>query len=217
MADKKIIDDYYSNLNQNSADDKAWESSDTSTKAKPKIKKVIKKKVIKKKVEEKDNLKVKEDNNTKKVEKNENKSKPTKKKIIQKIEVVKEEPVITSKIEEKVESKEVEVSELKASKKKSFKQKKNFKDKWNDNNENFEKWWKKSKLKPAKKSKTRWKLKFFEEEKQEKGFVRSNKIAKKQKEEKKVEDIKQNLVSHKWETVVVPEVLTLKEFSEKIW
>ena len=29
--------------------------------------------------------------------------------------------------------------------------------------------------------------------------------------------IKQNLVDHKWETIIVPDILTLKEFSEKIW
>ena len=41
-------------------------------------------------------------------------------------------------------------------------------------------------------------------------------MAKKKKEEKKVEDIKQNLVDRKWETVVITDTLTVKEFSEKI-
>lgn len=48
-------------------------------------------------------------------------------------------------------------------------------------------------------------------------FSRSNKIKQVKKEEKNVEDIKQNLVSHTWETVIVWDVLSLKEFSEKIW
>ena len=48
------------------------------------------------------------------------------------------------------------------------------------------------------------------------GFKRSNKLLKKQKEEKNVEDIKQNLVDRKGQTVVVPDSLTLKEFSDKI-
>lgn len=46
-------------------------------------------------------------------------------------------------------------------------------------------------------------------------FRRSHKVTKK-KEEKKVEDIKQNLTSRTGETVQIPDVLTLKEFSEKI-
>lgn len=46
-------------------------------------------------------------------------------------------------------------------------------------------------------------------------FIRSTKIHKK-KEEKKVEDIIQNLTSHAWETLVIPDVLSLKELSEKI-
>lgn len=38
----------------------------------------------------------------------------------------------------------------------------------------------------------------------------------KKKEEKKVEDIKQNLTARTGETVVMPEFVSLKEFSEKI-
>lgn len=48
------------------------------------------------------------------------------------------------------------------------------------------------------------------------GFTRSNKIKTKKKEEKKIEDIAQNLTTRTGETVVVPEFLSLKEFSEKI-
>lgn len=62
---------------------------------------------------------------------------------------------------------------------------------------------------------TRWRVNFLDDK--EVNFVRSNKISKKQKEEKNVEDIKQNLTDHKWETIIVPDILNLKEFSEKIW
>lgn len=48
-------------------------------------------------------------------------------------------------------------------------------------------------------------------------FSRSNKIKQVKKEEKKVEDIKQNLVDRTWETIIVWDILSLKEFSEKIW
>lgn len=48
-------------------------------------------------------------------------------------------------------------------------------------------------------------------------FSRSNKIKQVKKEEKNVEDIKQNLVDRSWEEVIVGDILTLKEFSEKIW
>jgi translation initiation factor IF-2 len=46
--------------------------------------------------------------------------------------------------------------------------------------------------------------------------VRSNKIKNKKKQEKNIEDIKQQLIDRTGETIVVPEVLSLKEFSEKI-
>jgi len=48
------------------------------------------------------------------------------------------------------------------------------------------------------------------------GFVRSNKIKTKKKEEKNIEDIKQNLVDRTGETVNIPDILSLKEFSEKL-
>lgn len=48
-------------------------------------------------------------------------------------------------------------------------------------------------------------------------FIPSSKINKLKKEQKKIEDIKQDLVSKTGETVIVPEVLSLKELSEKIW
>lgn len=47
-------------------------------------------------------------------------------------------------------------------------------------------------------------------------FSRSNKIKQQKKEEKKVEDMVQNLTDRTGETVVVPDVLSVKELSEKI-
>lgn len=48
-------------------------------------------------------------------------------------------------------------------------------------------------------------------------FTRSHVLQQRKKEEKKVEDIKQNLTDRSWETVVLPDVISVKEFSEKIW
>lgn len=48
-------------------------------------------------------------------------------------------------------------------------------------------------------------------------FSRSNKIKQVKKEEKKVEDMVQNLTDRTWETVIVHDILSVKELSEKIW
>lgn len=56
---------------------------------------------------------------------------------------------------------------------------------------------------------------FFHDE--DDGFSRSNKIKNIKKEEKKVEDIKQDLTDRTWEVVIIPEILSLKELSEKMW
>ena len=242
MADKKIVDDYYSSLNKNSSSNTSWDSSDTS-KNKPKPKKVIKKKVVVKKKTEENNKKI--ENKTK--ENNNDTQRATfskKKKIVQKIEVIKEKPNSDSKKSSSFNSKRNSENKNRfyhkknddkkgnTDSKKSFSKESNIKNrdenkekkvyKWPNkvkqrSNDNYEKNTKKSKLKPAWKSRNRGRFNFYEEETQDKGFVRSNKINKKQKEEKKVEDIKQNLVDHKWETITISDVLTLKEFSEKIW
>jgi len=226
MADKKIVDDYYSSLKNDSSSNSSWDSSDSS-KAKIKPKKVIKKKIIKKKVEEKTEEKKvvaktassNSDNKKTTIKKEVSKAPAKKKKFVQKIEVVKQEEKPASSRSNNQENKYSSNNnkDNKYSKKESKKVYK-WPDKSKSSDDSYEKKSKRAKLKPVWKGKrARGRFNFFEEEKQDKGFVRSNKIAKKQKEEKKVEDIKQNLVSHKWETVVVPEVLTLKEFSEKIW
>jgi len=66
------------------------------------------------------------------------------------------------------------------------------------------------------KNKTRGRFKFYDNKPVDTSFTRSNKIDKKPKEEKKIEDIKQTLISKTGETVIVSDVFSLKEFSEKI-
>jgi len=102
---------------------------------------------------------------------------------------------------------------------------KNFKRRWETSqNKNFwenkKKWWNNNKYNKEKKSAlkpyNKWrKYKGYYEEPKELTFSRSKK-AQAKKVEKKVEDIKQILVDRKWQSVVVSEVLTLKELSEKI-
>ena len=74
---------------------------------------------------------------------------------------------------------------------------------------------KKWKLSPYQWKKYRWKV-HYRDESRSSWFVRSNKIKNQKKIEKSAEDIIQNLVDRKWEKVMIPDVLTLKEFSEKI-
>lgn len=62
--------------------------------------------------------------------------------------------------------------------------------------------------------KTRGKVRFTQEE--DLVFTRSNKMQKSKKEEKKAEDIKQNLTERKWEIVQIWDFLSVKELSEKI-
>jgi len=66
-------------------------------------------------------------------------------------------------------------------------------------------------------NKTRGRFKFYERAVIDTSFTRSNKIDKKPREEKKIEDIKQNLISKSWGTVILDDVFSLKEFSEKMW
>ena len=75
---------------------------------------------------------------------------------------------------------------------------------------------KKHKLTPIFWKKTRWRV--WIQEEQELVFSRSNKINKQKKEEKKSEDVKQEILTdHSWETLQIPDVLSLKELSEKLW
>jgi len=84
---------------------------------------------------------------------------------------------------------------------------------WFSGNESGEKKWaKKSKLfSPGKKNKYKGN---FEDDG---SFRRSSKAKTKKKEEKNIEDIEQNLTAKTGQTVQVPDILSIKEFSEKIW
>lgn len=71
---------------------------------------------------------------------------------------------------------------------------------------------------PARKTfwnyKTRWRIKTIEDK--DFSFWKWNKLAKRQKEEKNIEDIQQNLTDRTWGTVILQDISSLKEFSEKI-
>ncbi len=91
---------------------------------------------------------------------------------------------------------------------------------WWDKPKNFGKKYdnRNSSLKPSGNGRRsfRWNNRRFFEEPEDNSFSRSKKSHVK-KEEKKVEDIKQTLVNREWQTVVLWEISTLKELSEKIW
>ena len=236
MTGKNTVDDYYGALKASdtdkSGDKTAWEK-----KIKIKPKKIIKKVIVAEKLTE-----IQEKSEPKKVEKVSEKQFPKKKQFVQKMEVVKTEPVKKEfKKEFKKDFKKDGPSSFKKDYKKdnssSFKrnewQKTEIKkDKPTFRNEDktaFKKdtsrgksGWedrdnKKSKLKPFNKSRNKARFSFYEERNKEVTFTRSNKIAKKKKEETKIEDIKQNLIDHTWETIVISDILSLKELSEKTW
>lgn len=214
MADKNVVDDYYSNI-------KSEKKETTETKkAKPKIK--PKRKIVVKKASEKNAESKTDSKSPNKVVKKpvEKKSTPVvkksneKKQFVQKIEVVKKvDKSVIKKVESSLGSdNNSDSSDFGASKNdssvKTFskKSKKPQVTKKDDKEVN------------AKKifghKKTRGRLKATDDN--EFTFSKSNKLAKRKKEEKKVEDIQQNLTDRTGETVVVPEILSLKEFSEKI-
>jgi len=68
------------------------------------------------------------------------------------------------------------------------------------------------KFKSKKTLKTKW---FFDED--DSTFRRSKKQFANEKKEKNIDDIKQNLTDKTWQDVFLPDFLTVKEFSEKIW
>ncbi len=238
MPDKKIVDDYYSQIDSsNKNDDNKDDKKKTKVVAKKKI--IVKKpKIAKKGPETTENKKAP----TKKVAP---KTTEKKQKIVQKMEVEKREPrkKITvvkkadrAKVQERNRNnnrtnnrnnnrpnnkKDENNKELKFTIRKKEDLDNNSKKVWSNNKASTNKSQNNSKDERdnkkqkyfAWKRKTRWKVQF--EREKEVTFIRSNKTHK--KEEKKVEDIKQNLVERKWETVTVPEVLSLKELSEKIW
>jgi len=260
MAEKKIVDDYYSNVKSNS-----WDNKTKNTDSKPKIKaKKIVKKVVKKVEDKKDSSTIsdskkseerKENTNRSSFNKNSNsnsnnsfkRKENNKKPFVQKMGVVKTEERKSSVIWHAPEKKSSNWYRGKPNP--NYKGKNNNPNyKWNNNFSNnsgnnkteerqknywedkqkggLKKWERKNynnsqsawkKAGSFSKWKTRGRFKFYDNTPKDTSFTRSTKIEKKQKEEKKIEDIKQTLISKTWETVVISDVFSLKEFSEKIW
>ncbi|PID87462.1 translation initiation factor IF-2 [Candidatus Gracilibacteria bacterium] len=241
MTDKKIVDDYYSNI---TSKDFSEEKKPTTVKKKIRIKA---KKVTLKKEKEEDI----ETSGGLSVDKNTEKKKVKFKKVIEVSPEKKsakktiKKPFAKTSLEKKplnfsgstnksikkpsdkkddfkkplsiikedkspIKSESVDISSSETKEKKSFhnKQKSNFKNK--DSLEEGKVSHKKNKFTVGK---TRGRFRFPEKE-EDVVFTRSKKVNK--KAEKNIEDIKQDLVSHSGETIVVGDVLSLKELSEKI-
>lgn len=242
MTEKKIVDDYYSQIKWDKEDLKDQEKQDNAAKKKIIIKKAVK-------LDDEKDIQVSKSEENVKTEKPKFEKKP---KIVQKIEVVKRVDKVDKP--EKPESKNYKRTDNNYKKpvhnnhnvKNDDKTKpsvnhstnwSNFSKEQSSSNVKKESWfsskpwksnfkWKKIqnfdddsvKKKFSKASqpwKTRWKFKFHDDD--DLVFLRSNKLQKLKKIEKQVEDIKQNLVEKKWETVIIPDFLSLKELSEKIW
>ncbi len=213
MADKNVVDDYYSSIKSDA------DANQDNQKAKPKIKpkrKIVVKKASEKKAEDTQTAKKAPSKVVKKADKKPIKSDEklvVKKQFVQKIEVVKKAdlPVVKKSSQETIGTERNSASKFKDASKtegpiKTFSKKSKTpvvrkKDEQEVN---------------AKKifghKKTRGRFKSTDEF----AFGKGNKLAKRKKEEKKVEDIQQNLTDRTGETVTVPEILSLKEFSEKI-
>lgn len=224
MTDKNIVDDYYSQIDSSAKEPNKEVIKKTVIVAK---KKIISKKV--KVVQKKDTAiswDEKKQQDTKKEQ--ETKVKVKKKWIVQKIEVVKKEDIPKKTIVIKRLDKTNPPKETINKNKDNFNKdsKTTFKKTTEDhskkftNNKKIVKKWDSDFESESKKSKlflwdkkTRWRLKFDEDK--DLTFIRSNKVNKKQ--EKSIEDFKQNLIEKKWETIIIPEILSLKELSEKTW
>lgn len=241
MPEKKIVDDYYSSIKSDSPDEKSW---DNNLKSKIKAKKIVKKVI--KKVEDKSNsstssdvVENKKDTKAKFSKDSDNKwNANIKKPFVQKINITrteKKEIGSTDSSSNKIDKKPN--SSYKGNNTSNYKWKSNFnktpdndsesksKNYWEDKVKGGLKKWERrnyendsnKKTWSFPKNKTRGRFKFYEKEPIDTSFTRSNKIVKSIKEEKKVEDIKQNLTVRTWETIIVSDVFSLKEFSEKIW
>ena len=245
MPEKNIVDDYYSSINSDSSELKASDSdSKPKIKAKKIVKKVIKK-VEDKSISSTSSTSNEIENNTKPsfVKTSwENIKSSVKKPFVQRMNVVKTEKKETTPAPSRTTRapssnyKWSSNSNYKGNNNSSYKWKSSFNNASNntdDKQKNYwedkvkwglKKWEKKNynndsskKSSWFSKSKTRGRFKFYEQEPVDTSFTRSNKIVRTSKEEKKVEDIKQNLTIRTWETITVWDAFSLKEFSEKIW
>ncbi len=242
MGNPNVEDDYYSSISSSSSNQ--WSSSQKSVKLKPK--KIVKKKVVKKTAEPKvekitENVEKKDEsqilNKTQKIQPKMRVVSRTEKKEVKKPIFKKRVRPTSSGGFHNKPSAWSEWKKLWAVQKGGFKKplpsstqwsswsqwgapkKKVYSgsDKQKDSNKKYDNS-RNTGLKPYNKSRKTFRghnRRFFDEI-EDTGFSRSKKAHAK-KEEKKVEDIKQNLVSREWETVVLWEICTLKELSEKIW
>jgi len=85
---------------------------------------------------------------------------------------------------------------------------------WGSSNNKFNTQ-KRSTLSPYQGKKARGRFKSISDN--DSGFKRSNKLIKKEKQEKNIDDIKQTLVNRTGQTVVIQDTLSLKELSDKLW
>lgn len=228
MPDKKIVDDYYSNI---TSKDSLLEEKGATIKKKIRIKpkKVINKDEVKwvnedlkkDKVEEKQEFsKIIETIPEKRVVRKPALKRPITRRSPENSQVVKtsnkednfRKPF--SRIEQKKswnDNSKLVSNNSEVKEKKVFQNKQKPDLKKQSTNEESKPWFKKNKFTAWK---TRWRLRFPERE-EDLVFTRSKKVN--NKIEKNVEDIKQDLVSRSWETIIVADVLSLKELSEKIW
>ena len=230
MADKNVVDDYYSQIKTsgNSSDAKPGTN-------KPKI--VVKKKIIvkKPKIAPKNEGASSWDIKKGFVKKPFIKKDPSKKQFVQKMEVVKREDNKPKKFtiikrwdpdyvdrtkKPRYNSNKPKTDWTKTEASVKFKLRSNNSSSQNKNFGANKKAGQSTNYNDKKKSvlagwsrRTRWRFSYWAEN--DGGFVRSNKVNK--REEKNIEDIKQNLIEKKWQTVTLWEFLTLKELSEKIW
>ncbi len=234
MVNKNKVDDYYSNISKK--DDKEEKKS-----IKPRKKIIIKKS----KIVKKDNKSTPKDTDSKKTTFNKVKKETKTNKKVLDFSASKKEVKVKEKTNDKQKKSKWIIQDIKVVKRDSedyrkdskgktnkkpwIWETKNYVERWSKTNQNKnwknnsapsktkkdfteenkrKKWWFKHK------NKTRGKFSFMEEEKV---FTRSKVSKQTKKEEKKVEDIKQNIVEKKWETVIIWDFIQLKEFSEKIW
>jgi len=244
MPEKKIVDDYYSSINSDSSEKNNWNNkSKPKIKARKIVKKVVKK--VEEKKDSSISSVVKKENTEKKSSfvRRSDRSSNTRKPFVQKMSVVKSEKKESSTESKKSDKPTSSTTAYRRTTSPNYKgSSSNYKWKSNfnkpsdnstdDKTKNFwedkvkgglKKWerrnyWNDSSKKTwwFNKNKTRGRFKFYDKEPVDTSFTRSNKILK-PKEEKKVEDIRQNLTVRTWETIVVSDAFSLKEFSEKIW
>lgn len=243
VAEKnKIVDDYYSQISEKSEKKEKWAKKDAPSKKKIVVKKQNSWEENKKQVVKKPALKVskKTEKVEKKLEKNDEKKsevkKTPKKQIVQKITVIKKEDLPKKperkrgrpKKSEKTAEKNQEIRKVEVIKKEDREVSPKFSIRWEDKNKKNVKYRKPDKpssnnnsdnFKSSKNKWFKWKSrgKYAFDKEEELTFTRSKTTKSAKKEDKKVEDIKQNLVSKKWEKVTIWDFIAVKELSEKIW